>query len=131
MPVTQENRRDFHLPKEIAREKSSGVASSSWPPQARPKSGAVRRGRNSAAARTSSDQDLLRQIFVEECRQLAKMLLGLGRIGIAGILRVRLAFEHVEIADDAGLTQLAMHTHRVGQEQVTRARRENGRREAG
>src|SRR5215471_6756859 len=74
---------------------------------------------------------LLRQILVEECRQLAEVLLRLGRIGIARILRMRLAFEHVEIRDDAGLAQLAMHTYRVGQEQVTRARRENGRRKTG
>jgi hypothetical protein len=47
---------------------------------------------------------LLRQIFVEERRQLAEVLLRLGRIGIARILRMRLAFEHVEIRDDAGLT---------------------------
>jgi hypothetical protein len=57
------------------------------------------------------------------------VLPGLGRIGIAGILRMRLAFEHVEIGDNAGLTQLAMHAHRIGQEQVARARGENGRRE--
>src|SRR4030081_3196478 len=49
---------------------------------------------------------LLRQILVEECRQLAEVLLRLGRIGIARILRMRLAFEHVEIRDDAGLTHL-------------------------
>jgi hypothetical protein len=54
------------------------------------------------------------------------MLLGLGRIGIAGILRMRLALEHVEIRNDAGLAQLAMRAHRVGQEQVTRARRQVG-----
>jgi hypothetical protein len=60
---------------------------------------------------------LLRQILVEECRQLAKVLLRLGRVGIARILRVRLAFEHVEIRDDAGLTQLEMHTYRVGQDE--------------
>src|SRR5258706_9132333 len=74
---------------------------------------------------------LLRQILVEECRQLAEVLLRLGRIGITRILRMRLAFEHEEIRDDTGLTQLAMHTYRVGQEQVTRARCENGRRETG
>ena len=62
---------------------------------------------------------LLRQIFVEERRQLAKVLLCLGCIGIARILRMRLALEHVEICDDTGLTQLAMHAYRVGKEQVT------------
>jgi hypothetical protein len=72
---------------------------------------------------------LLRQILVEERRQLAEVLLRLGRAGIAGILSMRLALEHVEISDDVGLTQLAMHAYRVGQEQVTRARCENGRRE--
>jgi hypothetical protein len=50
-------------------------------------------------------EDLLRQILVEERRQLAEVLPGLGRIGIAGILRVRLAFEHVKIGDNAGLTR--------------------------
>src|ERR1700686_5170718 len=44
---------------------------------------------------------------------------------------MRLAFEHVEISDNAGLTQLTMHAYRIGQEQVTRARCENGRRETG
>jgi hypothetical protein len=63
---------------------------------------------------------LLRQIFVEERGQLAEVLLRLGRIGIAGILRMRLALEHVKVRDGAGLTQLAMHADRVGQEQVTR-----------
>jgi len=62
---------------------------------------------------------LLRQIFVEERRQLAKVLLCLGCIGIARILRMRLALEHVEIRDDTSLTQLAMHAYRVGKEQVT------------
>ena len=47
---------------------------------------------------------LLRQIPVEEGRQLAEVLLRFGRIGIAGILRMRLPFEHVKIGDDAGLT---------------------------
>jgi hypothetical protein len=44
-------------------------------------------------------------------------------------LRMRLPFEHVEVGDNAGLTQLAMHAYRIGQEQVTRARCQNGRRE--
>src|SRR4249919_1688738 len=76
-------------------------------------------------------QSLLPQILVEERRQLAEVFLCLGRVGIAGILSMRLAFEHVEIGDSAGLTQLAMHAHRIGQEQVARARCENGRRETG
>src|SRR5947207_1056346 len=74
---------------------------------------------------------LFRQIFVEEHGQLAKMLLGLGRVGIAGILRMRLAFEHVKIRDDSGLPQLAVYAHGVGQEQITRARREDGGWETG
>src|SRR3954452_2532319 len=73
---------------------------------------------------------LLRQILVEERRQFAKMLPGLGCGGIAGILRMRLAFEDVEIGDHAGLTQLAMYAHGIGQEQVARAGCEDGRREA-
>src|SRR5579863_3061913 len=76
-------------------------------------------------------RELLRQVPVEECRQLAEVLLGFGRIGIARILRMRLPFEHVEIGNDAGLTQLAMHPHRIGQEQITRARCQNGRRKTG
>ena len=85
-----------------------------------------------ASGSCSRSEGLLRQIRVEERRQLAEVLLRLGRIGIARILRMRLALEHVEIRDDnAGLTQLAMHAHRIGQEQVTRARCENGRRKTG
>jgi hypothetical protein len=49
------------------------------------------------------------------------LFLRLRRIGIARILRMRLSLEHAEIRDGAGLTQLAMHANRVGQEQVTRA----------
>jgi len=64
-------------------------------------------------------------------RQLAEMFPGLGAAGIAGILRMGLAFEHVEVRDDAGLTQLAMYAHRIGQEQVARSGCENGRRETG
>ena len=56
---------------------------------------------------------LLRQIFVEERGQLSEMLLRFRRVGVARILRMRLPFEHVEIRDDAGLTQLAMHAHRI------------------
>src|ERR1700676_5123505 len=37
----------------------------------------------------------------------------------------------MEISDNAGLTQLAMDAYRIGQEQVTRTRCENGRRETG
>jgi hypothetical protein len=71
--------------------------------------------------RAKAARALLRQIFVEERRQLAEVLLCLGRVRIARILRMRLALEHVKVRNDAGLTQLAMHAHRVGQEQVTRA----------
>ena len=87
--------------------------------------------RRSRLSSTDAVRGLLRQILVEERRQLAEVLLRLGRAGIAGILSMRLALEHVEISDDVGLTQLAMHAYRVGQEQVTRARCENGRRETG
>jgi hypothetical protein len=74
---------------------------------------------------------LFRQISVEERGHLAEVLPGLGRIRIGRILRMRLAFEDMEIRDDASLTQFTMHAYCIRQEQITRARRENGRRESG
>src|SRR3569832_535189 len=75
-------------------------------------------------------RNLPRQMSVEECGLFVVLFLGLGCFGIGGILRMRLPFEHMEVGDDAGLTQLAMHAHCIGQEQVARTRGENGRREA-
>jgi len=68
-----------------------------------------RRLKTSIPVHSNLPATLLRQIFVEERRQFAEVLLRLGRIRVPRILRMRLAFEHVEISDNAGLTQLAMH----------------------
>src|SRR5258708_4243814 len=81
------------------------------------------------ALRCARDKSLLRQILVEKRRKLAEVLLRLRRVGVARVLRVRLALEHVKVGDDARPTQLAVHAHGVRQEQVARAGRQDRRRE--
>ena len=70
---------------------------------------------------------LFAEIPVEEAGQFAEVLLGLGRECVTHVLRVRLALEDIEIRDHARLTQLAVHPHGVREEQVARARGQDGR----
>src|SRR5437868_3717643 len=61
------------------------------------------------------------EVLVEEARDLLERLAALGRAWIAVVLRVRLAFVDLEQRLDAGLAQLAVHAHRVAEEQVAGA----------
>ena len=72
---------------------------------------------------------LLPQVLVEEARDLAERLLGLRRIRVEVVLRVRHALEHLQLRLHAGATELAVGQNGQAQEQVARAAGENGRRE--
>ena len=64
---------------------------------------------------------LFSQVLIEEVSDLFERLFGLGRINVSRILRVRLALVDLQDRLDAGLAQLAMHAHRVAQQQIARA----------
>src|SRR5258708_11115939 len=61
------------------------------------------------------------QMLVEEMRDLPNGVLGFRRVDVAQILGMRLAFEDLQHGLDAGLAQLAMHPHRIAEQEVARA----------
>src|SRR6266700_7616668 len=70
------------------------------------------------------------QISIEEFRDIGERFLGLWRIDVELVLRMRLTFIDVKIGNDAGATQFTMRTNRIAEEQIARARCQDGRREA-
>lgn len=76
---------------------------------------------------TPEPASLLRaEVLVEKSRDLVKRFLGLRRADIAVILRMRLAFEHLQRRFDPGLAQLAMHADGVRQQQAVYHGRPDG-----
>lgn len=63
---------------------------------------------------------LLSEVPVEEAGDLAEDLLGFGRRVVAEIVGVGLAFEHLQGGFDTGLSQFAVNTDRIAQQQVAR-----------
>src|SRR5258708_39571927 len=70
------------------------------------------------------------QMLVEEMRDLPNGVLGFRRVDVAQILGMRLTFEDLQHGLDAGLAQLAMHPHRIAEQEVARAGGEDRGREA-
>jgi hypothetical protein len=57
----------------------------------------------------------LSQVLVEEAANLCENLLRFGRAIVAQIMRVRLSLVDLKYGLHAGLTQLAMHPHRIAE----------------
>src|SRR6516225_2385051 len=76
------------------------------------------------------DPRSLTEMLVEEPCDFGKGLLGLGRVSVEQILRVRHALVDLQLRLDAGLAQLAMRQHRQAQEQVARSAGQDRRRKA-
>src|SRR5258707_2888696 len=72
----------------------------------------------------------LSQMLVQETRDVGEGFLGLRRVHVEAVLRMRHALVDVELGDHAGAPELAMRAHRVGEEEVARAAGQDGWREA-
>src|SRR5689334_20232452 len=70
------------------------------------------------------------EMLIEKTRDVGEGFLGLRRVHVEAVLRVRHAFIDVEIGDDPGAPELAMRAYRVREEEVARAAGQDGRREA-
>src|SRR5215813_11008863 len=60
---------------------------------------------------------LFAKVLIEESRKLREMLLGFRRIRVSRVLGMRLPLKHVQLRVDAHRAKLAMHPHRIAEEQ--------------
>src|ERR1019366_8708895 len=70
------------------------------------------------------------KMFVKECGDLSKCILGFRHAIVELILGVRFAFKDFEFSFDAGLTQLAVNAHRVAEQQIACTGGQDGWRKA-
>src|SRR5215213_2384788 len=84
--------------------------------------------RRPSRKRASRDCGLLLHVLVEEGGDLGEDLLRLRRGVVAQVVGVRLALVDLQDRLDAGLAELAVDAHRVREQEVARAARQDRRR---
>src|SRR5215510_7620812 len=72
---------------------------------------------------------LLSEMLVEEARDLLERVFALRHVGVAIPGAVRLALEHFQHGLDARLPELAVHAHRIAEQEIACPTQEHRRRE--
>src|SRR5271163_3012080 len=82
----------------------------------------IRRSRFAArpSARHNRPGSTCSEVLVEECRDLSERLFGLGHTIVKLVLGVRLPLVNLELRLDPSPPKLAMHPHRIAEQQVAR-----------